>query len=336
MEIHVQQINNYIHRFFEKFSIDLIENIQIETLPQGVWNFSYVVTVNNQEKLVFKLYPNSNSKELMIGNSGAMEFLCLQALISIGIAPIPLFFDDSCTHFNYPCLVYKYVSGRQLKFNDEVLIETAKIFSKLHSFNPCRLNMIKKRNDFVYDLINKIETMFYFYQNSNNKKDKNNEDLNLYLNLINQFKYKLKDVPRFSYKEALIHADPVPSNFIINQQQVVLIDWQTPMLSDPAFDIWLFLSKPFQLWDLDSGITEVQKELFLNQYIKLTQDKEIEKRMSQKEPLYLLEFGLHCLIRYSEYLNKNINQEIAEGRNLNFEKYKKSKELVFDILKNML
>ncbi|MEQ9238026.1 phosphotransferase [Coleofasciculus sp. E2-BRE-01] len=331
ISIHDQQINDYIYRFPERFEIDPIKNIKVETLPQGVWNFNYLVTVNHQEKLVFKLYPDS--KESMIGNSGLMEFLCLQAFIFMQIAPIPLFFDDSCIHFQYPCLVYKYVIGETLNINEETLIKTARLFAKLHSFNPSSLKSIKKRNDFKDELINKIEKMLHYY---GGLKNTNINEFKVFSNFINQVKYKLKNAPNYNYKESLLHADPVPGNFIMNQEKVVLIDWQTPMLSDPAFDICLFLSEPFQLWDLDSQITKVQKQIFLNEYIQITQDREIEKRMNQKKPLYLLEFGLHCLIRYSDYLENKVNQEIAEGRKLNFEKYNTSKNIVVDILQNIL
>jgi len=331
ISIYTRQINDYIYRFPERFKINSIKNIKVETLPQGVWNFNYLVTVNHQEKLVFKLYPDN--KESMIGNSGLMEFLCLQALISMQIAPIPLFFDDSCIHFKYHCLVYKYVIGETLKINEKILIKTAMLFAKLHSFSSSSLKSIKKRNDCKNELINKLERMLHHY---GELKNSNINDFQSFSTFIEKVKYKLKNEPNYNYTESLIHADPVPSNFIVNQEKVVLIDWQTPMLSDPAFDIALFLSEPFQLWDLDSQLTKVQKQIFLNEYIKLTQDREIEKRMNQKKPLYLVEFGLHCLIRYSDYLGNKVNQEIAEGRKLNFEKYNTSKNIVVDILQDIL
>lgn len=161
--------------------------------------------------------------------------------------------------------------------------------------------------------------------------EKGREITGLFEELIEKAKKHAVNVKGFSYPKSLVHTDPVPSNFILGEK-ISLIDWQRPIISYPAFDVWAFLSKPYNLWDLSETLTNEQKELFLKKYLELRYDPTLVERIKQKEPLYLLQLGLYCLIRYSDYKSGKIAEDVLKGRGANFERYGRTKEVILNRL----
>lgn len=108
---------------------------------------------------------------------------------------------------------------------------------------------------------------------------------------------------------------------IVNSDVTRIIDFQSPTLTDPAFDLWAFVEEPFIRWDLHKVLTMDQRELFLKTYISVMGDKTIIDRLKKKSPLYYLKVGLYCLMRFSEYKLGHIDQEKTKGRDHLWKKY---------------
>ncbi|MBD3313404.1 phosphotransferase, partial [Candidatus Woesearchaeota archaeon] len=132
---------------------------------------------------------------------------------------------------------------------------------------------------------------------------------------------KEKNFPK--YQECLVHGDAFPSNLVVNKK-VKIIDWQNPTIRDPAYDLWNFMSKAANLWDLNNVISEDQKEIFLRTYLEHRKDTKIRERIKIKEPLYLLQLALYSFGRYNDYKTEKIPKEVTKGRENNFKKYKKN------------
>jgi Ser/Thr protein kinase RdoA (MazF antagonist) len=313
--------------------VDKIESIKISILPQGVWNFNYLVGINKKE-FVFKLCPpGSSSVEGMIGNSGWIEFSALRLVEGLGIAPKPVLFADASQFSRYPVLIYQYVEGKELAaFSNNAVAEIARIYSKIHSLDIEGIDFLRRRSETSAKLLADIEKSFAHYEN---RADIDPTYLERFGEFIDKAKKRMAEIKIKACPKSLIHADPVPSNFIVGQK-IFLIDWQTPMIGDPVFDIWAFMSKAFSLWDLDAPPTEEQKSLFIKTYQSLREDQALEARLNLKEPLYLLQYGLHCSTRYYDYKSRKLSADLIEGRQANFEKYLRTTDVIIARLEEIL
>lgn len=313
--------------------VDKIESIRISILPQGVWNFNYLVGIN-KKKFVFKLCPpGSSSVEGMIGNSGWIEFSALRLVEGLGIAPKPVLFADAGQFSRYPVLIYQYVEGKELAaFSNNAVAEIARIYSKIHSLDIEGIDFLRRRSETPAKLLADIEKSFAHYEN---RADIDPTYLERFGEFIDKAKKRMAEIKIKACPKSLIHADPVPSNFIVGRK-IFLIDWQTPMIGDPIFDIWAFMSKAFSLWDLDAPPTEEQKKLFIKTYQSLREDQTLEARLNLKEPLYLLQYGLHCSTRYYDYKSRKLSADLIEGRQANFEKYLRTTDVIIARLEEIL
>lgn len=313
--------------------IDQVESIEISPLPQGVWNFNYLVVIN-EKKFVFKLCPSgASSVEGMIGNSGWVEFSALRLVESLDIAPKPVLFAEANQFSKYPLLIYEYVEGEELSaFSNEIVTEMARIYSKLHSLDVKGIDYIRQRDEISTELLAGIERSFGHYKD---RVDIDPRYVKCFGKFIGEARKRTAGKKLEACPRSLIHADPVPSNIIVGPK-IVLIDWQTPMLGDPAFDIWAFTSEAFSLWDLDVTLTEKQKRLFIETYQLLRKDATLEARLDLKAPLYLLQYGLHCSTRYYDYKSRRLAAELTEGREANFEKYRRTADVIIARLGEIL
>lgn len=312
--------------------VDETGHVKISSLPQGVWNFNYLVEISSK-KFVFKLYPpGGSSVEGMTGNSGQVEFLALKLVAGLGIAPRPVLYADASRSFNYPILIYEYVEGGDLAFSNRAVAEIAAIYGKLHSMDIEGIDFLKERSEAPSKLLAEIERSFARYRRR--------ADIDpIYIRRFGEFIGKARECTvegkRLSCPRALIHADPVPSNFVVGDR-IYLIDWQTPMVGDPLFDLWAFMSRAFSMWDLDAPPTEAQKETFVSTYQALRNDPTLDERLRVKEPLYLLQYGLHCSTRYYDFKSNRLPADLIEGRQASFEKYGRTTDIIIDRLAAIL
>lgn len=313
--------------------IDRISGVKISALPQGVWNFNYLVEID-KKKFVFKLYPpDPGGKSLLISNSGQVEFLSLRLVEGLGIAPKPVLFADAGQFSKYPILIYEYLEGKDLAaFSNDAMTEIAGIYIKLHSLDIEGIDFLRERSETLTGLLADVEGRFAHYKN---RADIDPIYIKRFGELVDKAKRHVAAIKIEACPKSLIHADPVPSNIIVGQK-ICLIDWQTPMIGDPVFDIWAFISEAFSLWDLDAPPTEEQKKLFIETYQALREDATLEARLRSKEPLYLLQYGLHCSTRYYDYRSRRLPADLIEGRQANFEKYLCTTDVIIARLEEIL
>ncbi len=301
---------------------------KITELPPGNWNFNYLVEMNN-EKYVYKIYCR-NTKCFFI-NSGKTEFELLKLLEKHNIAPKPIKFDGSKNKLKYDYLIYHYIEGKQLSLSNENIKKAAELLARLHSVDISNITFLKKSDDTISSLIKKIKNSLKAYKQKNADK----KEIEFFENIFNKIKKSLKN-KNLEYENALTHTDLVPSNFIKNKKGIFLIDWQTPKISDPAFDVWAFISEVYNKWDWQGSLNDKQKKLFLKTYLKLRKDKTLIERIKIKEPLYLLDMAIYCASAELDYKAGKIEPSIITyGREKNFERYEKIKEIAIKNLKKV-
>ncbi len=325
-------IRNYLNTLPPAlFGVESIDDVHISLLPRGVWNFNYLLRVSGK-KFVLKVYPNwPISKTMSIDNSGRREFETLRLLSGLNIAPRPVFFDKAEALGGRDALIYEYVTGAPLRYSKQTALAAAEAYARLHRVDPAAATFLSRREEAPNRLMTQIQNKYAFFSRRSDVPAPVKTQLSGYIarsaEYIKQFSRRFKNAP-----EAIIHADPVAGNIIVDASKLTLIDWQTVMIGDPAFDIWAFTSAPYALWDADAVPGEHLKTLFRQKYLLLKEDSTLKERIALKEPLYLLEYGLHLFTRFYDYKSGNMPPAAVRGREANFEKYGPNAEVVLESL----
>lgn len=319
--------------------VEAVSNVTVSNLPQGVWNLNYLAQINDK-KFVLKVYQNwPRTRSMFTANSGRREFETLKLLEGLNIAPKPILFDNRGTLAGRDLMIYEYATGNTLTYSDRVMVEAAGVYAKLHSLNPDRAAFLQRRDESLLALMTGIKLKYVHYVRRGDIPPTLQAQFARY---IERSEKHIAGQKSGAYPQSIIHADPVAGNVIVapstalEDSKLILIDWQTVMIGDPAFDIWAFTSAPFALWDLDATPSEDQRDLFRQTYLSLQNDPTLEERIALKEPLYLLEYGLHLSTRYYDYKSGNMPPLALIGREANFEKYGPNAEVALESLRELL
>lgn len=334
---HIQEITAFIHSLAPAaLGLDYIDRIKISSLPQGVWNFIYRVDIS-QKSFVFKMAPPAKSIVAgMIDNSGQGEFDALRCLEPLHLAPRPVLFVEPGPHFQYPVLIYEYVEGERMAgFSEGILEQTACVFARIHSMDihPFE-HRFRHRSETPENLLVDLQTAYQCFTQRDDIAPDHRYLFSRYISRLPQANVDTRIAENFPL--SLIHADPVPGNFILQKGKVHIIDWQTPMIGDPAYDVWAFLADAFTLWDCSEPPTEPQKQAFISMYLNQRPDRTLLERIRIKEPYYLLKYGLHCSNRYHDYRFKKLPQEQITGKENNFQKYGSTANIILERLAELL
>lgn len=324
----IEQIKQYINNNRKTIlkELNLTGDTEVEFLAQGEYNINF--TLNSPpNKYVFRVNTGS---QLQIDNQIGYEFNSLKYLESSSVTPKVFFVDSSKMFFDYGILIMEFLEGTPLDYGKD-LNKAANIFSKIHSLE------IKPDNHFIIE-----ENIF---------SDRINEGERLLTNIWNSpiidkkiktFFYKFLDWAKVNkYKEKyfidapwhVINNTEVNShNFIIGEENSYLIDWEKPVISDPAQDLTQFLATTTTLWKTNYILSNDEKEEFFTNYINglKGEDKNIRDRVNFYIPyLYLRALGW-CAHAYVEYHDPN--KEIK-----NMDTFKKIREyLDIDFMEELL
>ena len=312
-----EKLLEYIKLNFEKIGIKENEKVSLLDLPSGLWNFNFIVEINGVRKFVIRAY--SPNKEGFYSNSEKSEFQVLKIISNENISPKPILFDDSKKIISYDVLIEEYIEGERLQDLEYLHIkEMARVLAKLHSVNIPENCTIEKKDY-------RIETLFgiseYMINSYSEKEYVDKELLDQFKQILKKLKDSLTSLPKFEEKDSIIHMDLIASNImVLKNGNIKLVDWESPGIGDPAFDVWAFTNKAFNLWDLDIFMDEEKKNIFLQEYLKYRKDKTLIERINAKKDLWILILVIHSLIQYQNFQHGKVHKELLD-RKEKFDKY---------------
>ncbi|MEW5896222.1 MAG: phosphotransferase [Nanoarchaeota archaeon] len=322
------ELKTYVSQLSPKvFGFDRFDSFEIVKLPQGLWNFNYVVKING-EKFVFKIY-SPNIPGLLFGNKGKDESIALQVIKDLQIAPEPVYFEHSDL-LGKEVLIYRFVEGNQLaSFSPLLIKKIAQSLAKLHTFDTAKIDNLPRKQETMKALMEEIISTFE--KCTKLTVDKN--ELELFKSFVEKAKRYVEEESEIDHPSVLTHGDLAPCNIIIENDDLKIIDWQRPTLADAAFDVWAFVEDAFVRWDLPKNLDEDKKKLFMKKYSSLVNDHTILERVKKKSPLYYLNVGLYCLMRHTKFNSGLIGSERTKGREHLWEKYGIVKEVCIEKLR---
>ncbi|MBW2973466.1 aminoglycoside phosphotransferase family protein [Candidatus Woesearchaeota archaeon] len=250
-----QKKNTILWVFIEekmKIPKELIKNIESKlnckitshkVLGSGAHNLNYLLETD-KGKFVLRIYAN-----LQFDNC-EKEYAILKKLDG-QFAPKALLSDTSKKFIEYNYMIQEFIEGQPIKeLSDDLLVKIADLMKKVHSITDeskdrppkiisdwCRKNLLETSkkmgaefNTSMVELYNQVKTR------------------------VDKIKPLLKNYKRIH----LIHDDPVLENFLVQDENIVLIDWELAGYDYFFMDLGTFIA--------ENHITKEQEEKFLKAY----------------------------------------------------------------------
>jgi thiamine kinase-like enzyme len=315
-----QNMKIFLTRYIRYFIKKLMKNnsgdlIFIEDLPKGNWNYNYLVQINNK-KFVFRIY--SHVKGNFFKNDPLKEYKVLSFLKKYKISQKLIHFDDSMKIIPFTILIYEFLEGERLEYSNGRIMLFAEVLSKLHGASIENLDFLDKNCYTLPGLVSSIENLFSDYKQ---KKFSDRDLVRSISKFVKKTKKLAKDNENFKQDNCLLHNDLVTGNIIQNKKGIFLIDWQDPVIGDPSYDLWVFLSPMVNLWDNKRAMTNEERTIFLENYIQLSGRKNIKHALKIKTPFYYLVSIIYALNRYCDFKEGKLESSLVKGRERKFEQY---------------
>ncbi len=245
---------------------------QITPLMDGLTNSNWLLEVKksqDQEPLQYVIRINATNNMALKLNRQA-EWDMHQTTSRYGICPAYLYRDPSDTYWIRPFLkthtLESTISRGENLINSDFLKMIANHFQTIHS-TP----ISNKWPKIIYS-----ELIHHYWQQITEKqtgfKKRLEETSEKKLNNIREIlEKKLQDS---NYTPCLCHMDPNPSNWILNNKELHLIDWEYAALGNKAWDLAVFSDT--------CNLSAEQIELLLNHYQVISSDQFNMAKMQMK------------------------------------------------------
>ena len=269
-------------------SISFWENeIEITPIKGGITNQNFLVTDNS--KKYFVRIGNDIPEHLVFR---ANEVQASIAASKIGVSPDLLFYNKSIQ-------IFKYVEG--LTFNSENikknLDEIIKLLKKVHNSIPEKL-------------IGQSVIFWVFHVIRNYKKFLD-ENSSVYIKILPDLLNKAQKLEEKSSPFEIVfgHNDLLPANFIQNDQQLWLIDWEYAGFNTPLFDLGGLAS--------NNEFSENEETFLLENYFEKKLSSELSEKYRAVKCASLLRETMWSMVSeitsnidfdYKSYTNENLTK----------------------------
>lgn len=214
-----------------------------EAIGSGAHNLNYVLETNSG-KFVLRVYANFQF------DNAKGEFRILKRLNG-HLAPKAFLLDASKKYIKYNYMVQEFVSGKPInKLSNKMIIKISKLLKEVHSITEENKERPLKKHISKWAKSNILEKSICLGEEFHKSM------IMLYKNVLERLEKcnpLLKKYKRFH----LIHEDPVLENFLVQDEKIVLIDWELAMYD--------YFFKDFGTFIAENHITKKQENLFLKE-----------------------------------------------------------------------
>lgn len=283
-----------IFRLREQMGIPQGVEVPFSKLGQGEYNVNYLFThpVTGQQ-LVLRYNTGS---QMGLADQIGYEFYALQLLCHSGRTPQPYYLDSQRR-----LLVMEYLPGRPLDYSTDLALAAA-CLADIHAVpvpDDCRLLCPP---DPLQAMLEECRRMAGVYLQSD-KADKS----------IKQRLVRLLGAAGRSQRDSalmrrtIVNTELNSGNFLINgpDKPNYLIDWEKPLLAEPAQDLGHFLAPTTTYWKTDILLEQEEKRRFLQTYHAAAGAKEdftlLQSRTRDYERMTCLRGVTWCAMAWVEY-----------------------------------
>ena len=268
-------------------------SLDFEVLGQGEYNLNYVFT-----------HPISGEKNVLRINTGSQmhledqigyEYTALECLAPSGRTPKPI-----CCYPQQKMLVMEWLPGRALDYNTDMGI-AARILADVHCTpvpENCRLLYPGYPAKAIYDECLEMVQHYFAWPEADPEV----------CGLLHQLITEIGKLPLTADSDApvcMVNTELNSGNFLIDGENSHLVDWEKPLLSEPAQDLGHFLAPTTTFWKTDVILTPEQVKSFASDYIAAVNGRMDCTTLPQRLPLFFTMTCLRgvtwCAMAYREY-----------------------------------
>ena len=289
--IHTDEFQNFLRSpaFLEPLGLDNLP--EFTPLGQGEYNVNYAFDHPDGRKLVLRI---NRGSQMHLPNQIAYEFNALKALEPSGRTPKTIFCDSG-----HNCLVMEHLPGRPLQYETDLEI-AAEIFADIHALSPAP-GLIEPENPLAAILDECRQMVAHYYEWD--RADP--EVVELLQTLEREISAKDLTAP-VGLRKCMVNTEVNSGNFLINPGgRSYLIDWEKPLISEPAQDLGHFLVPTTTFWKTDVILTPEEIRHFVRCYEQAVNGRFETESLSRRLPLYFTVTCLRgvtwCAMAYREY-----------------------------------
>lgn len=268
--------------------------LNVSVLGQGEYNLNYLFTHPvSGEKLVLRINTGS---QMHLENQISYEFSALEGLVPSGRTPKPV----AC----YPeqgMLVMEYLPGLALRYETDMKT-AARILADIHSTPiPASSRLVRPEAPAlaIYQECLEMVQHYYDWEAANPQV----------ISLLKTLVAEIGKLPLSAPSDApacMVNTELNSGNFLINEGgQSYLVDWEKPLISEPAQDLGHFLAPTTTFWKTDVILTPEQVKQFANDYMAAVGNRMDCSTLPARLPLYFTVTCLRgvtwCAMAYREY-----------------------------------
>jgi aminoglycoside phosphotransferase (APT) family kinase protein len=280
--------------FLSPLGIPEATELDFSVLGQGEYNLNYsFLHPITGRKLVLRINTGS---QMHLDHQIAYEFSALEGLEDSGRTPRPV----AC----YPdkgMLVMEYLPGRALRYETD-LKTAAEILADIHSTPiPENTRLIRPEAPAraIYEECLEMVQHYYHWDQADPEV----------CGLLRTLVEEIGRLPLSESSEApacMVNTELNSGNFLINENgPSFLVDWEKPLISEPAQDLGHFLAPTTTFWKTDVILTPRQVKQFAADYIAAVGHRMDCTTLAKRLPLYFTVTCLRgvtwCAMAYREY-----------------------------------
>lgn len=260
--------------------------VTLSPLGQGEYNLNYrFARPATGQPLVLRINTGS---QMGLDDQIGYEYAALQDLAPSGRTPCPLFCDGSKAILPYGVLVMEWLPGRALRYETD-LPQAAEILADIHALPvPNRSWLIRPRQPArsIYDeCLSMVEHYFTW-----DRADR--QIWRLLGELIAEVGRLPLSVPTPA-PACMVNTELNAGNFLIQDGgRSHLVDWEKPLISEPAQDLGHFLAPTTTFWKTDTILTPAEIAGFMEGYVRAVDGRFDTTSLRERLPLY---FTVTCL-----------------------------------------
>ncbi len=250
-----------------------------EFLASGEYNMNFLVKVEGrQNPVVLRVECGS---QLGLENQIEYEVNALMCLSPSGRTPSVIAADADRKHCKHGVLLETFKKGHHLDYNsDHDLLCAAHVLADIHSLTPpinCRLQLAS--NPWL-TMLAECQVMASVYLNSQYANRSVSSRIEKMLDKAEEItKHTNPEIPHLS----IVNTEVNNTNFLIGDiKDSYLVDWEKPLISDPAQDIGHFLADTTTFWKTDVIFNEEKKKQFVDRYIEAIDNRFYDEKLAQR------------------------------------------------------
>ena len=255
--------------------------LDLELLGQGEYNCNYIFRhPATGEKLVLRI---NHGSQMHLKDQIGYEYAALRALAPSGRTPKPLFCDPDAS-----LLVMEWLPGRPLDYHTD-MDTAARILADIHCTPvPQNCSLIRPTAPALAIYQECLEMVQHYFT----WEAADPEICRLLRTLVEE----MGQLPLSAPSDAplcMVNTELNSGNFLIHPgDHSHLVDWEKPLLSEPAQDLGHFLAPTTTFWKTDVILTPEQVRNFVSRYIQAVDGRMDTSTLPQRLPLY---FTITCL-----------------------------------------